>query len=279
MIKYIKAFKILREYRNSAPADKPIDKIFAAERLLNEETFHQKYLNFCTLPIAKKVFKSKQQLHELQADMDYLRSLPKHSMGYKFAEFLDFHPDIYIGYQLENFYKSWDSYLDSKEKKLYTARMLATHDFVHLVLGYSRMLLGEAHAAAFHASKKQNANKAFKALIFASGIKILKETKSPVTLFYTIRSLHEAFKLGNKMPFFPTLPWEEYIHLTIEEVQQKIGFSEDDIKYFKKTQERFKTAHYDILKTEHDALTVKQREALCSGPNNEEIQRLVAPAI
>lgn len=279
MIKYIKAIKILREYRDSAPADKPIDKIFAAERLMNQKLFNEKYEAFCKLPIAQKVFTAKKQLHEIQADMEYLKSLPKNSLGYKFAEFLDFHPDIYIGYQLENFYKSWDDYLDTPEKKLYVARMLATHDFVHLLLGYSRMLVGEAHAAAFHASRNQNANKAFKFLIFASGMKIFRECRSFKTLFYFIRSFREAFRLGNKLAFFPTFPWEEYMHLPLEEVQKLIGFDEKDIMYFRKTQERYKTAHYDIFKREHDALSEKQRELICSGPNNEEIQKLVAASI
>lgn len=279
LIRFLKALKILREYRNAPPVDKPIDKIFAAERLLNEERFHQNYLNFCKLPIAKKVFTAERQLQEIQADMDYLRSLPKNSMGYKFAEFLDFHPDIYIGYQIENFYKSWESYLDTPEKRLYTARMLATHDFVHLLIGYPRMYLGEIHAAAFHSSLNQNANKAFKTLLIAGTIRMFTETRSLKSFIYMIRSIREAIKLGDKLPFFPTIPWEDYMHLPIEEVQRKIGFSEEYIKQFKKTQERFKTVHYNILKAEHDALTKKQRELLCSGPNNAEIQRLVAPTI
>jgi hypothetical protein len=62
-------------------------------------------------------------------------------------------------------------------------------------------------------------------------------------------------------------------------VQKLIGFDEKDIMYFRKTQERYKTAHYDIFKREHDALSEKQRELICSGPNNEEIQKLVAASI
>lgn len=279
MIKYIKAVKMLREFRKAPSEDKPLDILFAAERIFNEKQFHQRYLDFCKLPIAKKVFSAEKQLHEIQADMDYLRSLPKNSLGYKFAEFLDFNVDIYAGYQFEAFCKSWDSYLDCPEKKIYAARAFAVHDFVHLLVGYPRMLLGEAHAATFHASKNQNNNRVFKILLSLSWLKIYKESKNIKTVFYVMRSFREAKRLAAKLPWLPALPWEDYMHLPVDEVRNIIGITEEDLVYFRETQKRYKTVHYDLLKAEFDALNAKQRELICSGPNSEEIQRLVAPTL
>lgn len=279
MIKYVKAVKMLREFRKATNENKPLELLFAAERIFNEKQFHQRYLDFCKLPISKKVFNAKKELHEIQADMDYLRSLPKDSLGYKFAEFLDFNVDIYAGYQFEAFCKSWDSYLDCKEKRIYAGRAFAVHDFVHLLVGYPRMFLGEVHAAAFHASKDQNNNRVFKLLISIGWIRILREAKSFKSLFYIYRSLFEATRVAKKLPWLPSLPWEDYMHLPVDEVRKIIGITEEDLKYFRKTQERYKTKHYDLLKAEFDALNAKQRELLCSGPNSEEIQKLVAPTL
>jgi ubiquinone biosynthesis protein Coq4 len=279
MIKYAKAVKLLKEFKKAPDQDKPLEILFAAERILNEKNFHQRYLDFCNLPIAKKVFNADKQLHEIQADIEYLRKLPKDSLGYKFAEFMDFNVDIYAGYQFQAFCQSWDSYLDCREKKIYAGRAFAVHDFVHLLVGYPRMFLGEVHAAAFHASKDQNNNRVFKLLISFGWIRILKEAKSIKSVLYIYRSLYEATRLAKKLPWLPSLPWEDYMHLPIDEVRKIIGITEEDLKYFKKTQERYRTAHYDLLKAEYDALNAKQRELLCSGPNNEEIQRLVAPTL
>ena len=279
MIKYLKALKMIKDFRNAPNEDKPLEILFSAERVFNEKYFHKRFLDFCELPISKTVFNAKRELHEIQADMDYLKSLPKDSLGYKFAEFLDFNVDIYAGYQFDAFCKSWDSYLDCKEKKIYAARAFAVHDFVHLLVGYPRMLLGEAHAATFHSSKHQNNNKVFKILLSLSWLKIYKECKNVKTVLYVMRSFLEARKLAKKLPWLPALPWEEYMHLPVDEVKKILGIQEEDLKDFYKTQKRYTSKHYNLFKAEYDALTNKQRELICSGPNNEEVQKLVAASI
>lgn len=279
MIKYLKALKMIRDFRNAPAQDKPLEILFAAERIFNEKPFHQRYLDFCDLPISKKVFSADRELHEIQADMEYLKSLPEDSLGYKFAEFLGFNVDIYAGYQYDAFCKSWDSYLDSREKKIYAARAFAVHDFVHLLVGYPRMLLGEAHAATFHSCKNQNNNRVFKILLSLSWIKIYRESKSIKTVFYVMRSFREAKRLAAKLPWLPALPWEDYMHLPIDEVRKIIGITEEDISYFRKTQKRYIDTHYDLFKAEYDALIQKQRELFCSGPTMEEIKRVTAATL
>lgn len=279
MMQYLKAIKLLKQFRSAPNENKPLEILFEAERIFNEKYFHQRFLDFSALPISKWVFNNKRELHEIQADMDYLKSLPKDSLGYKFAEFLNFNVDIYAGYQFDAFCKSWDSYLDSREKKIYAARAFAVHDFVHLLVGYPRMFLGEVHAAAFHATKEQNNNRVFKILISVGWIRILKECKSFKTLFYVLRSFKEARKLAAKLPWLPALPWEDYMQLPLEEVRKIIGVTDEDLKYFNLTQKRYVTKHYDLFKAEYDALTKKQRELFCSGPNSQEIQRLSASTL
>lgn len=268
-MRYLKAIRLLREFRNADVLEKPLNKLFKAERLFNEPVFDKTFSRFSKSKVADKVFKADRELIEIQSDREYLSSLPAGSLGREFLNFMDENLDFYAGYQFDQYKHAWADIMDTKEKERFSSRLFACHDFVHLTVGWSRMILGEAHAAAFHSTKYQNDSNAFKFLITMGYFKVLFTTKSFKTLWMFIKSINEAKRLSKKMAFIPTIDWESMMHLPLEEVIAKIGVTEDDIKHYRALQKRYRTRHIDLFKAEYDDLAKKQFE-FCSAPNAQE---------
>jgi hypothetical protein len=191
---------------------------------------------------------------------------------------MDENLDFYAGYQYDMYKNAWVDALDSEEKKRFMSRLFACHDFVHLTVGWSRMILGEAHAAAFHSTPYQNDSNSFKFLVTVGHLKVLTTAKDLKTLWMFIKSIREAKKLSKKIPFIATIDWESMMALPLEEVKKKIGVSEDDIKNYRALQLRYSTVHSNLFKAEYNELAKKQYE-ICSGPNAQEIKSVVATQI
>lgn len=278
MIRYLKAIRLLREFRQAEAQDKPLEKLFEAERIFNEPVLQKSFERFKKSAVAEKVFAADKELINIQSDREYLMSLPKGSLGREFLSFMDENLDFYAGYQYDMYKDAWADAIDSEEKKRFMSRLFACHDFVHLTVGWSRMILGEAHAAAFHSTSHQNDSNSFKFLVAVGHIKVLATAKDLKTLWMFIKSIREAKQLSKKIPFIATIDWESMMALPLEEVKKKIGVSEDDIKNYRALQLRYSTVHADLFKAEYNELAKKQYE-ICSGPNAQEIKSVVATTI
>lgn len=278
MIRYLKALKALREFQKAPAQDKPMRSIYKAERLFNESVFDRKFKEFCNAEIANKVFSQPRELIDVQCDREYLASLPAGSLGREFLEFMDENLDFYAGYLYEGYKKEWEDYLDTEEKKRFSSRMFACHDFTHLVIGWNRMILGEAHAAAFHSVREQNDSNSFKALIKVGYLKVFKTTKSIKTALMFKKSIDEAREVGKKIPWLPTVDWESMMAWPLEDVRRELNISEQDIENYREIQQRYRTEHVDLFKAEHDNVAKKQYE-VCVGPNAKELQSVAAMQI
>jgi ubiquinone biosynthesis protein COQ4 len=278
MIRYLKAIRLLREFRQAEAQDKPLDKLFEAERIFNEPVLLKSFERFKKSAVADKVFDADKELIDIQSNREYLMSLPEGSLGREFLSFMDENLDFYAGYQYDMYKNAWVDALDSEEKKRFMSRLFACHDFVHLTVGWSRMILGEAHAAAFHSTPYQNDSNSFKFLVTVGHLKVLTTAKDLKTLWMFIKSIREAKKLSKKIPFIATIDWESMMALPLEEVKKKIGVSEDDIKNYRALQLRYSTVHSNLFKAEYNELAKKQYE-ICSGPNAQEIKSVVATQI
>lgn len=278
MIRYLKAIRLLREFREAPAQDKPLDKLFEAERLFNEPVLESTFAKFEQSPVAGKVFAADRELIDIQSDREYLRSLPEGSLGREFLAFMDENLDFYAGYQYDMYKNAWADAIDTEEKKRFMSRLFACHDFVHLTVGWSRMILGEAHAAAFHSTSYQNDSNSFKFLVSVGHLKVLNTTKDLKTFWMFVKSIREAKKLSKKIPFIATIDWESMMAMPLEDVKKKIGVSEADIKNYRALQQRYRTVHGDLFKAEYDELAKKQYE-ICSGPNAKELQSVVATEI
>lgn len=278
MIRYLKAIRLLREFRQAEAQDKPLDKLFEAERIFNEPVLQKSFVRFKKSTVANKVFTADKELIDIQSNREYLMSLPEGSLGREFLSFMDENLDFYAGYQYDMYKNAWADVLDSKDKKRFMSRLFACHDFVHLTVGWSRMILGEAHAAAFHSTPYQNDSNSFKFLVAVGHIKVLVTTKDLKTLWMFIKSIREAKRLSKKIPFIATIDWESMMAMPLEEVKKKIDISDADIKNYRALQLRYHTVHSDLFKAEYNELAKKQYE-ICSGPNAQEIKSMVATAI
>lgn len=278
MIRYLKALKALREFQKAPAQDKPMRSIYKAERLFNESVFDRKFKEFCNAEIANKVFSQPRELIDVQCDREYLASLPAGSLGREFLEFMDENLDFYAGYLYEGYKKEWEDHLDTEEKKRFSSRMFACHDFTHLVIGWNRMILGEAHAAAFHSVREQNDSNSFKALIKVGYLKVFKTTKSIKTALMFKKSIDEAREVGKKIPWLPTVDWESMMAWPLEDVRRELNISEQDIENYREIQQRYRTEHVDLFKAEHDNVAKKQYE-VCVGPNAKELQSVAAMQI
>lgn len=278
MIRYLKAIKLLKQFRNADAQDKPLDKLFEAERLFNEPVFDKTFSRFMASPVAAKVLEADKELIEVQSDREYLASLPEGSLGKEFLKFMDENLDFYAGYQFDQYKGAWSDVMDTEAKKRFSSRLFACHDFVHLTVGWSRMILGEAHAAAFHSTKYQNDSNAFKFLVTMGHLKVLLTTKDFTTFLMFCKSIQEAKRLSKKMAFIPTIDWESMMHLPLQEVIAKLGVTEDDVKHYRALQKRYRTKHIDLFKAEYDELAKKQFE-FCPGPNAQERLSMVATEI
>lgn len=278
MIRYLKAIKLLKQFRNADAQDKPLDKLFEAERLFNEPVFNETFSRFMASPAASKVLKADKQLIEVQSDREYLASLPEGSLGKEFLKFMDENLDFYAGYQFDQYKGAWADVMDTEAKKRFSSRLFACHDFVHLTVGWSRMILGEAHAAAFHSSKYQNDSNAFKFLVTMGHLKVLLITKNVKTFLMFCKSISEAKRLSKKIAFIPTIDWESMMHLPLQEVIAKLNITEEDVKHYRALQKRFRTKHSNLFKAEYDELAKKQFD-FCAGPNAQERVSMVATEI
>ena len=278
MIKQLKAIRLLREFQKAPAQDKPMRNVYRAERLFNESVFDRKFEEFKKSPIAEKVFKADRELIDIQCDREYLRSLPEGSLGREFLNFMDENLDFYADYLFDGYRKEWDEILDSEEKKRFSSRMFACHDFTHLLLGWNRMILGEAHAAAFHSVPGQNDSNAFKFLIKVGYTKVLNTTKSLKTTLMFKKSIDEARALGEKIPWLPTIDWESMMAMQIEDVRKALNVTEEDIKMYRSIQKRYRSVHADLFKAEYDDLAKKQFE-VCVGPNAAELKSVAAAEI
>ena len=278
MIRYLKAIRLLREFRQAEAQDKPLEKLFEAEKIFNEPVLQKSFERFKKSAVADKVFAADKELIHIQSDREYLMSLPEGSLGREFLSFMDENLDFYAGYQYDMYKDAWADAIDSEEKKRFMSRLFACHDFVHLTVGWSRMILGEAHAAAFHSTPHQNDSNSFKFLVTVGHIKVLATAKDLKTLWMFIKSIREAKRLSKKIPFIATIDWESMMAMPLEEVKKKIGVSEDDIKNYRALQLRYSTVHSDLFKAEYNELAKKQYE-ICSGPNAQEIKSVVATTI
>jgi ubiquinone biosynthesis protein COQ4 len=278
MIRYLKAIRLLREFRQAEAQDKPLEKLFEAERIFNEPVLQKSFDRFKKSAVADKVFAADKELINIQSDREYLMSLPEGSLGREFLSFMDENLDFYAGYQYDMYKNAWADALEDEEKKRFMSRLFACHDFVHLTVGWSRMILGEAHAAAFHSTPHQNDSNSFKFLVTVGHIKVLATAKDLKTLWMFIKSIREAKRLSKKIPFIATIDWESMMAMPLEEVKKKIGVSEDDIKNYRALQLRYSSVHSDLFKAEYNELAKKQYE-ICSGPNAQEIKSVVATTI
>ena len=278
MIRYLKAMKLLREFQKAPSQDKPMRNVYKAERLFNETAFNRKFKEFCTTEIAQKVFSQPRELIDVQCDREYLASLPAGSLGREFLEFMDENLDFYAGYLYEGYKKEWDDHLDTEEKKRFSSRMFACHDFTHLVIGWNRMILGEAHAAAFHSVREQNDSNSFKALIKVGYLKVLRTTKNLKTTLMFKKSIDEAREVGKKLPWLPTVDWESMMAWPLEDVRRELNISEQDIENYREIQQRYRTQHVDLFKAEYNDVAKKQYD-VCVGPNAKELQSVAATHI
>lgn len=278
MIRYLKAIRLLREFRQAEAQDKPLDKLFEAERIFNEPVLQKSFERFKKSAVADKVFVAEKELIDIQSNREYLMSLPEGSLGREFLNFMDENLDFYAGYQYDMYKNAWVDALDCDEKRRFMSRLFACHDFVHLTVGWSRMILGEAHAAAFHSTPYQNDSNSFKFLVSVGHLKVITTTKDFKTLWMFIKSIREAKHLSKKIPFIATIDWESMMAMPLEEVKKKIGVSEDDIKNYRALQLRYRTVHSTLFKAEYNELAKKQYE-ICSGPNAQEIKSVVATEI
>jgi ubiquinone biosynthesis protein COQ4 len=278
MIRYLKAIRLLREFRKAPAQDKPLDKLFEAEKLFNESVLESTFNKFKKSAIANKVFTADKELIDVQSDREYLKSLPEGSLGREFLSFMDENLDFYAGYQYDMYNTAWADAINTEEKKRFMSRLFACHDFVHLTVGWSRMILGEAHAAAFHSTPYQNDSNSFKFLVSVGHLKVLNTTKDFKTFWMFVKSIREAKKLSKKIPFIATIDWESMMAMPLEDVKKKIGVSEADIKNYRALQQRYRTVHRDLFKAEYDELAKKQYE-ICSGPNAKELQSVAATEI
>jgi ubiquinone biosynthesis protein COQ4 len=270
--------KLLREFQKAPPQDKPMRNVYKAERLFNETAFDRKFKEFCNTEIAHQVFSQPKELIDVQCDREYLASLPAGSLGREFLEFMDENLDFYAGYLYEGYKKEWEDHLDTEEKKRFSSRMFACHDFTHLVIGWNRMILGEAHAAAFHSVREQNDSNSFKALIKVGYLKVLRTTKNLKTTLMFKKSIDEAREVGKKIPWLPTVDWESMMAWPLEDVRKHLNISEQDIENYREIQQRYRTEHVDLFKAEYDDVAKKQYE-VCVGPNAKELQSVAATQI
>jgi hypothetical protein len=191
---------------------------------------------------------------------------------------MDENLDFYAGYLYEGYKKEWEDHLDTEEKKRFSSRMFACHDFTHLVIGWNRMILGEAHAAAFHSVREQNDSNSFKTLIKVGYLKVLRTTKNIKTTLMFKKSIDEAREVGKKIPWLPTVDWESMMAWPLEDVRRELNISEQDIENYREIQQRYRTQHVDLFKAEYDDVAKKQYE-VCVGPNAKELQSVAATAI
>ena len=221
-VKPIKAFKAVRALDRDKEDTTQVFHVIDALKGSSDRKYFKKFSNS---DIGKKILESKKQLLDILKDKEFLKNLPKDTLGYKYYEFIykeNLSPEELIDAS-NNVNIDRGKQGISKEEILFNTRKRDMHDLWHVTTGYGRDVLGELSLLAFTYAQEQN--RGIGAIALYGYWKAGKELPG----FNLRKVIREGYMNGRNASLWSCEDWESLIELPLNEVRKKIKSRRPDL--------------------------------------------------
>ena len=222
-VKPIKAFKAVRALdRNKEDTT----QVFHVIDALKGSSDRKYFKIFSKTKLGKKILEKKINLVDTLKDKNFLESLPKNTLGYKYFEFIykeNLSPEELI--DASNNIDGKDLRGRSEDEIFFNTRKRDMHDLWHVTTGYGRDALGELSLLAFTYAQEQN--RGIGAIALYGYWKVGKELPG----FNLREVIHEGYRNGKKANLWSCEDWESLIQLPLSEVREKINSEKPQLYY------------------------------------------------
>ena len=200
-VKPIKAFKAIRALDKNKEDTTQVFHVIDSLKGASDKKYFKIFSNSI---VGKNILKRKIQLVDTLKDKEFLKNLPKESLGYKYYEFIykeNLSPEELIDASNNiNLDKHFQHRSD--EEIFFNTRKRDMHDLWHVTAGYGRDALGELSLLAFTYAQEQN-----------RGIGAI--------------ALYGYWKVGKVLPE----DWEHLIQLPLDQVRKKLNSEKPELYY------------------------------------------------
>ena len=222
-VKPIKAFKAVRALdRNKEDTT----QVFHVIDALKGSSDRKYFKIFSKTKLGKKILEKKINLVDTLKDKNFLESLPKNTLGYKYFEFIykeNLSPEELI--DASNNIDGRDLRERSEDEIFFNIRKRDMHDLWHVTTGYGRDALGELSLLAFTYAQEQN--RGIGAIALYGYWKVGKELPG----FNLREVIYEGYRNGKKANLWSCEDWESLIQLPLSEVREKINSEKPQLYY------------------------------------------------
>jgi len=223
-VKPIKAFKAIRALDKNKEDTTQVFHVIDSLKGASDKKYFKIFSNSV---IGKKILERKIQLVDTLKDKEFLKNLPKETLGYKYYEFIykeNLSPEELIdasnNIDLDKHFQH-----RSDEEIFFNTRKRDMHDLWHVATGYGRDALGELSLLAFTYAQEQN--RGIGAIALYGYWKVGK-----VLPGFNLREvIYEGYNNGKNATLWSCEDWEHLIQLPLEQVREKLKSEKPNLYY------------------------------------------------
>ena len=223
-VKPIKAFKAIRALDKNREDTTQVFHVIDSLKGASDKKYFKIFSNSV---IGKKILERKIQLVDTLKDKEFLKNLPKETLGYKYYEFIykeNLSPEELIdasnNIDLDKHFQH-----RSDEEIFFNTRKRDMHDLWHVTAGYGRDALGELSLLAFTYAQEQN--RGIGAIALYGYWKVGKVLPD----FNLRKVIYEGYNNGKKATLWSCEDWEHLIQLPLDQVRKKLNSEKPELYY------------------------------------------------
>lgn len=190
-------------------------QVFKIMKALTGKSFIRQYKRFRKTSDGQKILAERRDLIDTLKDREALLKLPEGSLGKTYVDFM-IRENITAEGLIEASEETYTEFED-KDMERYAMRTREMHDLWHVVTGFGRDGLGEVCVVAF--SYAQTKSLGFAAIALMGAYDFNK--KFPGNGIYS--AMWQAYKIGRKAAWFPSLDWEALMEMPLENVRAMLN--------------------------------------------------------
>lgn len=223
-VKPIKAFKAIRALDKNKEDTTQVFHVIDALKGASDKKYFKIFSNSI---VGKKILDRKIQLVDTLKDKEFLKNLPKDTLGYKYYEFIyeeNLSPEELIDAS-NNIDLDKHFQYRTDDEIFFNTRKRDMHDLWHVTSGYGRDALGELSLLAFTYAQEQN--RGIGAIALYGYWKVGKELPD----FNLRQVIYEGYNNGKKATLWSCEDWETLIKLPLDQVREKLNSKKPELYY------------------------------------------------
>jgi ubiquinone biosynthesis protein COQ4 len=206
-----KAWRALKQLI-ATPED--TNQVFIIMRALVKDAFWLDYQRFAKTAFGKRVLDEEIELLDTLTNRKMLAALPVGSFGRTYHDFCQ-REGISPEGLIDAADGHYDDFTDDRMYR-YARRMRESHDLWHILSGYGRDGFGEACVVSFSYAQTKSLGFAAIAVMGAFHFK----RAFPKAAVWT--AVWQAYRIGKKTTWLPSVNWEALMQLPLEEVREML---------------------------------------------------------